>query len=281
LGHTDAVLDLSWNKHARHVLASASSDHTVGLWDLSEGKMAMSVAQHTDKVQCVKWHPAEEHMLLSGSFDKTVKMYDCRAPDTNNKTWQMNGEVEKLLWNHHSPWHFFASTDTGHIFYMDSRQDQPIYTISAHTEAVTGLCLSSEDPSLLITSSTDQVVKVWDITDNKPSVVLSRNIKMGQIYCGENCPDSAFLFAFGGKRNIKVWDIRDSADVAKHFCSGIKPAASVVKQSVAPVESTVSMETEASGVTMETDTTQSSQSSEAKQKYKKKLKKKKQKKNAF
>ena len=43
---------------------------------------------------------------------------------------------------------------------------------------ISGLCLSSEVSSMLVTCSTDQVVKVWDIGDNKPSVVLSRNIKL-------------------------------------------------------------------------------------------------------
>lgn len=138
LGHTDSVLDLSWNANIRNVLGSASADFTVGLWDLSEGKIVTSITQHKEKVQCLQWHPFEAQSLLSGSYDHTVKVFDCRSPDSAYKSWDVSGEVECVLWNQFSPLQFLASTDTGHIFCIDSRQDKPLFTLSAHNESVTG-----------------------------------------------------------------------------------------------------------------------------------------------
>ncbi|KAG9491075.1 hypothetical protein GDO78_006439 [Eleutherodactylus coqui] len=73
-GHSDAVLDLSWNKQIRNVLASASADNTVLLWDMTVGKPAASLSMHTDK--------------------------------ENHRTWRFSGQVERVTWNHFSPRNF-------------------------------------------------------------------------------------------------------------------------------------------------------------------------------
>ncbi|KAL8617895.1 hypothetical protein ACOMHN_016551 [Nucella lapillus] len=117
-GHTQAVLDLSWNHNARHVLASASADTTVALWDLTEEKVATTLTQHTREVQCCKWHPEEQQTLLTGSFDSTVKVFDCRSAESCHKSWVVQGEVEKVVWDHHNPLHFMCCTDQGMVYCM-------------------------------------------------------------------------------------------------------------------------------------------------------------------
>ncbi|CAN0426069.1 periodic tryptophan protein 1 homolog isoform X1 [Lampetra fluviatilis] len=219
-GHTDAVLDLSWNHNARNVLASASADHTVILWDLVQGKVATTLEQHTDKAQTVEWHPFEAQTLISGSYDKSVVLYDCRSPSDSHRMWRFSGEVERVTWNHFSPFHFLASTDDGFVYCLDARSDKPVFTLQAHEEAVTGLVLSSQVKGCLVTSSADKHVKVWDILANKPSLVHSRDMKMGIIYCASCSPDSPFTFAFGGQKDgLRVWDITNVKSVQMAFGS--------------------------------------------------------------
>jgi len=57
------------------MLASASADKSVKLWDLAQTKCLRSFSHHSNKVQTIAWNPAETTALLSGSFDKTVKVF--------------------------------------------------------------------------------------------------------------------------------------------------------------------------------------------------------------
>jgi len=220
VGHKDAVLSLSWNSQAEHVLASGSVDQTVLLWDMNTQSVASSLVSHKEKVQSLAWHYKEAQTLLTGCCDKMVRVFDCRAQDTH-KSWRVTGEVEKVLWDHFNSYQCLASTDSGTVHCIDVRKDSPIWTLSAHTEEVTGMALSTQCPGCLTTVSQDKTMKVWDIAGESPQFVNERNVKLGCIHTVAGCPDAPFVVCMGGDKagdgNLKVMDIRDSADVRQKF----------------------------------------------------------------
>jgi len=154
VGHKDAVLSLSWNKQVKNVLASGSADHNVILWDLSTGQDVKTLNPHTEKVQSVTWHPYEKQTLLTGSSDKTARLFECESGDC--KTYDIGQEVEIVAWNHFQPYNFLVGTETGDVICHDARSTEPVWKISAHDSAVSGLSLSSQCPGCLITVSEDK-----------------------------------------------------------------------------------------------------------------------------
>ena len=105
---------------------------------------------------------------------------------------------------------------------VDARQDgKHLWTLSAHSEGINGMSMSSQCPGVLVTGSSDKTVKVWDIqTNDQPSCIMEKDLKIGMVHSAHNCPDAPFVFALGGDNpthNMHVMDIRESAAVAERF----------------------------------------------------------------
>ncbi|XP_002404279.4 periodic tryptophan protein 1 homolog [Ixodes scapularis] len=217
--HEDAVLSLSWNKQAKNLLVSGSADYKALVWDLSSGVPTSCISAHREKVQSVMWHPFEAYTLLTGGCDNAVKLWDSRNISAGCKTWTLDGEVEKVLWNHFDPFYFYASTDAGRVYGFDARMDQPAFTLSAHTKAVSGMVLSAHCPGCLITASEDKSLKVWDVLDHKPTFVFEKeNLKVGSVLALANSPDEPFVVAVGGDdkaHGFAVVDLKDWTSLSR------------------------------------------------------------------
>ncbi|KAJ9604412.1 rRNA-processing protein [Cladophialophora chaetospira] len=231
--HVDAVLALAANRHHRNLLASASADKTVKLWDLKTGKCAKSYTMHSGKVCALDWHPTESTVLLSGSYDRTVVATDMRAPDAVAPKWIVEADVEKVRWDIHDSNFFYVTTEGGTVHYFDARvvptshdrPTKPVWTLQAHDGAVSAFDISPSVPGLLATGSDDKRVKIWNVQDNKPNMVVSRNLDVGRIFATQFAPDSEVAFRLsvaGSKGRLQVWDISTNPHVRKVFAGRVQ-----------------------------------------------------------
>ena len=73
-GHRSWVLAVAFSPNSR-LVASASRDCTVRLWDPATGQVRVTFKDHGDMVQAVAFSP-DSMLAASASLDRTVKLWD-------------------------------------------------------------------------------------------------------------------------------------------------------------------------------------------------------------
>lgn len=224
--HSDSVLGLAWNKEYRNILASASADKLVKIWDVATGKCNITMEHHIDKVQAVAWNHHVPQVILSGSFDHSVVMKDGRIPSHTGIKWSVNADVESLAWDPHTEHSFVVSLENGTVTGFDIRaatsdsssESKPSFTLHAHDKAVSSVCYNPLAHNLLATGSMDKMVKLWDLSNNQPSCVASKNPNAGAVFSISFSEDCPFILAVGGsKGKLEVWDTLSDTGVSRRY----------------------------------------------------------------
>ena len=74
-GHNNNITDLAWSPDGT-LLASASLDNTVVVWDAASGHRVRTLAQHENYVKGVAWDPVGS-FLAAQSDDRSVRVWRC------------------------------------------------------------------------------------------------------------------------------------------------------------------------------------------------------------
>eukprot|EP00958_Prasinococcus_capsulatus_P014922 scaffold1575_cov352-Prasinococcus_capsulatus_cf.AAC.10 len=87
----------SANPNQQLVLASASFDATVRLWEVETGKCVYTLANHSDPVYSVAFSPDGKYMA-SGSFDRAVNIWSVKDGELL-RTINGPGGIFEVCWN--------------------------------------------------------------------------------------------------------------------------------------------------------------------------------------
>src|SRR5437762_14306745 len=71
----------------------------------------------------------------------------------------------------------------------------------------------------------DKQVKLWNVSDNRPNMVVSRNLDVGRVFSAQFAPDTEVglrLSVAGSNGGLQVWDTSTNAAVRRAFSGRIK-----------------------------------------------------------
>ena len=162
-----------------------------------------------------------------------------RAPDSKAR-WGVDADVEAVRWDIHDPNFFYVTTDAGMVYRFDVRnvpaspqESKPVWSLQAHDSSVSSFDINPAIPGFIVTGSTDKQVKLWNIADNKPSMVVSRKPEVGKIFSTTFAPDTdvSFRLAMAGSKGVvQVWDTSTNGAVRRAFVSRMPSLAGDVQE---------------------------------------------------
>ena len=260
-GHTDIVSSVAFRPNGV-MLASASWDQTVRLWNVNTGRHLRTLTGHTSDVMSVVFSP-DGQTLASASWDGTIRLWNPNngqlkrtlaghaggvasvafSPDGqtlasgsadstirlwNAKTWKL----KSILTGHTHVVDIIAFSSDGDMLASGSRDTtirlwnpnngKHIKTLVGHTSDVLRM-MFSPNGQMLVSGSQDETVRLWDPNNGKLVTTLTN--QRGWANPVTFSPDGANLLI--GGHGISVWDT-ETGEFKKSLAADIGNAISIV-----------------------------------------------------
>jgi serine/threonine protein kinase len=182
------------------LIASASSDQTVKVWDRQSGFILYDFLDHDDIVYAVDWTP-NSRVLVSASKDKTVKVFDVET-----------GTILFTLTGHSDQVRAIVISPDGNTLVTGSYDDtlkiwnlntgELIQTLTGHSGDILSVDMSP-DNQLIVSGSKDQTIKLWNRqTGELLSTLIGHN---SEVYAVRFSPDGQTIASGSKDRTVKLW----------------------------------------------------------------------------
>jgi WD40 repeat protein len=214
IGHSMKVNAVALGLDDR-LLASASADNTIGLWDVASGRELRALSGHKGWVKCVAFSP-DGRLLASGSNDKTIRIWDVA---TGKETHVLEGHtapVESIAFSADGRWLASGSADNS-VKLWDLTTGREANTVRGHSGWVTAVNFS-RDGKWLVTGSKDTTVRLWDAATGREARILKGHTD--RINAVAFSPNAEWIASASSDGTVRIW----KSDTGKETRSLSSPA---------------------------------------------------------
>ncbi|KAJ7952187.1 putative WD-repeat protein [Quillaja saponaria] len=206
-GHSGEVLDFSWSK--KGFLLSSSIDKTVRLWQVGTDR-CLRVFSHNNYVTSVNFNPVDDNFFISGSIDGKVRIWEvlgCQVVDYIDTR-----EIVTAVCYHPDGKGGIVGTMSGNCRFYDIIDNHLELDAQVCLQGkkktprkrITGFQFSPSDPSKVMVTSADSLVRVISGVDVICQFRGPRNAESQML--ASFTSDGKHIVSVGEDSNVCIWN---------------------------------------------------------------------------
>ncbi len=208
-GHKDPVWSVAFSTGKPMLLASASGDQTICLWDVVGGNKMHRIDEQ-DFVYSVAFSP-DKTLLAIGSNDRSIHLREVKSGREVRRLKGHSNYVQSVAFSPNGNLLASASYDST-VRLWDVQSGRMLYCLSGHKRAVYSVAFSPKG-DLLASAGEDNVVRLWDTKNGDEVRLFSEH--SDSVRSVAFSPNGKWVASGSNDHVVWLWNVRTGKTVRR------------------------------------------------------------------